>query len=295
VNPRLDRATRAVAVAAVLVGLLVVVALTSSRNRPRVSDGSDPGAVADVRDIFLTVGGTLYAVAFVYAAWAFWKYRGAGGGGTGPRLSLRAFLLFVMFVIGVTWLIRFRGGLTRLQGEDGILFAGKMPQIEAPPAQQPAAPEPLPPTDFRWGLAAALVAVIVGAMVAAVIVRRRRAAQLGVVPLSAHELAAAELATIVDGTLDDLRREADPRRAVIAAYAQMERALARHGLPREPSEAPFEYLARLLRELRVRAASALALTELFERARFSDHAIDAAMKDEAIEALVAVREDLRPA
>ena len=293
-NPRLDRATRAVAVAAVLVGLLVVVALASSRDRPRISAGSDPGAVADVRDIFLTVGGTLYAIGFVYAAWVFWKYRG-GGTGTGPRLSLGAFLLFVMFVIAFTWLIRIRGDLTRLQGEDGTLFGATVPQVEAPPAQQPGAPEPLPPTDFRWGLAAVLVAAIVGAMVAAVIVRRRRAAQLQLEPLSAHDLAAAELATIVDGTLDDLRREADPRRAVIAAYAQMERALARHGLPRDRSEAPFEYLTRLLRELRVRAASALALTELFERARFSEHVIDAAMKDEAIEALVAVREDLRPA
>jgi hypothetical protein len=294
VNPRLDRATRAVAVAAVLVGLLVIVALTSSRNRPRISAGSDPGAVADVRDIFLTVGGTLYAIAFVYAAWAFWKYRGAGGGGIGPRLSLPAFLLFVMAAIAFAWFIRTRADLSKLQGEDGQLFARTMPQLEPPPAGQRGAAEQLPPTDFRWGLAAALVAVIVGAMAAAVIVRRR-AAQLQLEPLSAHELAAAELATIVDGTLDDLRREADPRRAVIAAYAQMERALARHGLPREPSEAPFEYLARLLRELRVRAASALALTELFERARFSDHAIDAAMKDEAIEALVAVRDDLRPA
>ena len=31
----------------------------------------------------------------------------------------------------------------------------------------------------------------------------------------------------------------------------------------------------------------------FERARFSDHEIDAAMKDEAIDALVSVRDDLR--
>jgi hypothetical protein len=51
----------------------------------------------------------------------------------------------------------------------------------------------------------------------------------------------------------------------------------------------------MLRELRVRAASALALTELFERARFSHHVIDASMKDEAIDALIAVRDDLRAA
>ena len=35
------------------------------------------------------------------------------------------------------------------------------------------------------------------------------------------------LADVLDETLDDLRAEADPRRAVIAAYARMERALAR--------------------------------------------------------------------
>jgi hypothetical protein len=36
----------------------------------------------------------------------------------------------------------------------------------------------------------------------------------------------------------------------------------------------------------------LALTELFERAKFSRHRIDAEMKEEAIGALVAVRDDL---
>jgi hypothetical protein len=35
------------------------------------------------------------------------------------------------------------------------------------------------------------------------------------------------------------------------------------------------------------------LTELFERARFSPHAIDGAMKNEAISALESLRDDLR--
>jgi hypothetical protein len=43
----------------------------------------------------------------------------------------------------------------------------------------------------------------------------------------------------------------------------------------------------------VRASAVLALTELFERARFSLHTIDETMKDEAIDALAAVRDDLR--
>ena len=38
--------------------------------------------------------------------------------------------------------------------------------------------------------------------------------------------------------------------------------------------------------------SVLDLTQLFERAKFSPHEIDAAMKEESIAALEAVREDL---
>jgi hypothetical protein len=111
--------------------------------------------------------------------------------------------------------------------------------------------------------------------------------------LEADADAASALSAALDESVDDLRAERDARRAVIAAYARMERTLERHGLPRWAYEAPLEYLARVLRELRVRSGSVLALTELFERAKFSPHAIDAEMKDEAIGALIAVRDDLR--
>jgi hypothetical protein len=104
---------------------------------------------------------------------------------------------------------------------------------------------------------------------------------------------ATALSLALEESVDDLRAERDARRAVIAAYARMERALELHGLPRRVYEAPLEYLARVLRELRVRSSSVLALTELFERAKFSRHEIDAEMKDEAIDALLAVRDDLR--
>jgi hypothetical protein len=113
-------------------------------------------------------------------------------------------------------------------------------------------------------------------------------------PRGRRELA-EELEVVLTETLDDLESEPDPRRAVIRAYARMETVLAAHGLPRKPAEAPLEYLARVLRELHVRAAAAHALTELFERARFSQHEIDAAMKEEAIEALATVRNDLKAA
>ncbi len=99
----------------------------------------------------------------------------------------------------------------------------------------------------------------------------------------------------MDESLDDLRAEPDPRRAVIAAYARLERVLAAHGLPRKTSEAPLEYLGRMLGGLSVSPPAARRLTDLFERAKFSQHAVAAEMKEEAIDALETVRDDLAAA
>ena len=101
------------------------------------------------------------------------------------------------------------------------------------------------------------------------------------------------LSAALDESLDDLRSEPDLRRAIIAAYARMERALAVAGTPRKPAEAPLEYLARALRSLDASAPAVTRLTDLFEWAKFSQHAPEPAMRDEAIDALVAVRDELR--
>jgi hypothetical protein len=82
---------------------------------------------------------------------------------------------------------------------------------------------------------------------------------------------------------------------VIAAYARLERALAAYGLPRRASEAPEEYVTRILRELEVGTASVQRLTTLFARAKFSQHEVDEGMKDEAIETLEELRTELRAA
>jgi hypothetical protein len=103
----------------------------------------------------------------------------------------------------------------------------------------------------------------------------------------------ADIVSAIETTIDDLRREQNARRAVIAAYALMERTLARHGLARHRSEAPLEYLANILRGLRVRESAVRTLTQLFEYAKFSRHEISPAMKEEAIDALLAIRDDLQ--
>jgi Domain of unknown function (DUF4129) len=100
------------------------------------------------------------------------------------------------------------------------------------------------------------------------------------------------LSDVLEETLDDLRAESDPRRAVIAAYVRMERSLAAHGIPRHRFEAPHEYLGRVLGELSGGRLAAARLTALFERARFSPHEIDAGMKAEAIDAIESLQADL---
>jgi len=101
------------------------------------------------------------------------------------------------------------------------------------------------------------------------------------------------LAELLDDGLEDMARESDPRRAVIAAYARMERVLALSGLPRDPAEAPLEYTRRVLRELDVGAAGVRRLADLFELAKFSRHAVVPAMREEAIAALTTLRNELR--
>jgi Domain of unknown function (DUF4129) len=101
------------------------------------------------------------------------------------------------------------------------------------------------------------------------------------------------LAAALDESLDDLRSDPDLRRAIVAAYARMETALAAAGVPRHNAEAPLEYVERALLTLDTSASAVRRLTDLFEWARFSHHEPEQWMRDEAVDALIAVRDELR--
>jgi hypothetical protein len=158
---------------------------------------------------------------------------------------------------------------------------GQQPQTKAPhnPAARPAR--------LRWDEILLIVALLGGVGVLVVVTRPRAR------PLLSRERPQEAVAAVLDDSLDDLRNEPDLRRAIIAAYARMERALAAAGLPRRPSEAPFEYVERALGELDASAEAVHRLTGLFEWAKFSQHEPEPAMRDEAIDALAAVRDELR--
>jgi hypothetical protein len=177
-------------------------------------------------------------------------------------------------------------------------LAGSVGPRLRPPAPQGAAggggsdarPSGYEPDFVVWPVlaVAALAAVAVVAWWLAARGRRRAREPLGTTPAEA-------LADVLAETLDDLRAERDPRRAVIAAYARMERALAASGLPRDPAEAPEEYLRRILSDVAVTSRAATRLTSLFAWARFSGHDVRPEMKDEAIETLEQVQRELAAA
>ncbi len=96
----------------------------------------------------------------------------------------------------------------------------------------------------------------------------------------------------VQAALSALESTADPRSAVIAAYAAMERTLAAHGLGRSPAEAPREYLRRVLVASSATHQEATTLTASFEEARFSLHPITEQIRDRALAALTSMRRRL---
>lgn len=155
---------------------------------------------------------------------------------------------------------------------------------ELPPPAGVAAPSP----QLSWA-APALALAVLGAVAGAIALRER-------LPKSELPGGRSVLAAAVSDALDDalrqLAQETQPRRAVIVAYAAMERALERGGVPRHRSEAPFEYLMRALRQVHVNGAALQQLTDLYEHARFSHHDVYPRMRDDAIAALQTIRGDL---
>ncbi|MGA2283391.1 MAG: DUF4129 domain-containing protein [Candidatus Dormibacteria bacterium] len=152
---------------------------------------------------------------------------------------------------------------------------------------------PAPPASPALILVAVLTGIVVAILVTLVLVmrsRRRPGVPPAVLPVDTPDAVAA-----VDSAIDALGAEVDPRRAVIAAYATMERLLGASGSPRRAADAPTEHLERSLVLLGAGRSAARRLTDLFERARFSAQVIDEPVRRAAFEALAAVRQDLEPA
>jgi hypothetical protein len=223
------------------------------------------------------------------ALWALVTGRGGDLKERKRQAKLAGAMFIAGVVIGVALAARF-ADIDRLRGRGQELGTGPARTSTVGGRRQVESQTP----EFRW--APVLLLAGAGLATAVVLAARRRAGRGAARPTTEAELV-DELAALLDETLDDLRAEPDPRRAVIAAYARMERALAAYGLPRRAFEAPLEYLDRIASPLHERIPSArrlvFELTHLYERAKFSSHEIDAGMKSDAIAQLELLRDELR--
>jgi Domain of unknown function (DUF4129) len=263
----------------VAVVLVALVAVGSLRG-PLGSGRGRPSYPADLIDSLLLLLFLAMMATAVLAAVSLWpgrnlaRGRRRGGGSWNLILPMAAVLLL--------WLFR---DLLGLGGDD----REQVPTTTIPAVttlEAPGGPTPesgVVPLIVAGVALTAMVAIVVAQLVAD---RRRR---------RPPKTPAERLVEVLDDTLEDLEREPDPRRAVIGAWARMEAGLAAAGLPRHPSEAPFEYAARVLESALARPDSVHRLTGLFERAKFSHHAIGQADRDQAIAALRAVRQELAEA
>jgi hypothetical protein len=276
---------RTLAVAAVVIALVAVVAVASGGSTPSGAVGAhrpSEGFLDAVVSLFV-VGMAIATVAVVVMVSFFGRYQpdGSPRKRKGPVQSLVTFLVAMALL---TIVVR------SLAGSVGPRLQPPAPQGAAGGGSPGAKPAGYDPEFTLWPVlaVAALAAVAVVAWWLGARGRRRAREPLPTTPAEA-------LADVLAETLDDLRAERDPRRAVIAAYARMERALAASGLPRDPAEAPEEYLRRILADVAVTGRAATRLTSLFAWARFSGHDVRPEMKDEAIETLEQVQRELAAA
>jgi hypothetical protein len=136
-----------------------------------------------------------------------------------------------------------------------------------------------------WVWAIVGLAIAVGLATLGFVYFRRRRRD----PDIAEEPSFAAVERFVAESLDDLRRERDLRKAIVASYARMERLMSGSGMRRERFEAPFEYLARVVGDLPGGRRAIGRLTVLYEEAEFSTHRLSERMRVEAIESLVDLR------
>ena len=267
-------------------GLLVGLTLVglAAGERWRGGEGQAEGSVPlFVIDAMLVVGAVLGAVTMVLFALVYGGSYGSVALERRRSSTLRVLTSIAIVIIAIFAVVAVRKAWGERFGRE--TSGDSVPAKTAPQTEGEGTAAEDRTLDWRFVGGAFVVALLGSAYAARLLLRNAHEPGLPEDPAEA-------VAAILGDTLQDLYDERDPRRAVVAAYARMERALAAHGLPRQHSEAPAEYLERTLEELSASASSASRLTRLFEWARFSDHPVEPGMKAEAIQALEAVRDEL---
>jgi hypothetical protein len=280
---------RSLRLAVVLTALFVLLGLVAFASRSGVGRSGHSQPTASYISWAVSVFFVLWVLAIPFAAYAYWiqmrEFRAQ---------NAQSFQARVARSLGIVFLVVLAGGvIMAYRAHSGLFGSGlHIPGIATGKAGDKGAAHRATAT-FQWPvlwLTIALIAIAGGWWWHD---RRKRKGMALTLP-DAPSVEEDMIASIND-SIDDLEAEPDARRAVIAAYARMEGVFAHHGMRRIASETSVEYLRRLLHGLTNRADAVTRLTGLFEHAKFSRHEIDGTMKQAAIDALRAIRDDLRPA
>jgi uncharacterized protein DUF4129 len=280
------RSWRGVAAVAGLLGLLALVAFAAAGHAPAGGTSRPSASTPSVlKDYVATIALVMLPVGAFLIFWAAFLRRAYKDVpmmkssrypfSVAPRPFAYTALFFVVLAIAVHW------------GRPNNIGRGGSPPAAIPSTAKSAKGQKPYEAHFRWLPVAILGSIVVGiGGLMLVLTQGRRRAE------DDPDAMRVTVAEVLEETLDDLIREPDPRKAVIAAYGKMERTLAARGLPRDEHEAPGEYLERILDAVGASGHAVRRITKLFERARFSEHDIDQAMKDDAIESLTGLRAEL---
>ena len=279
------RSWRGLAAVAGLLGLLALVAFAAAGHAPAGGtsrpSASPPSVLSDYIATIALLLIPAGAFLVVYAAFLKRAYRDVPMKSAAfplratPRPFAYIVMFFVVLAIAVHW------GHRRTGASGGASPPAVSASDKSGKGQQPYDPH------FQWLPMLVLGSLILGIGGSMMLLTWRRRQEE-----EEPDAMRVTVAQVLSETLEDLEREPDPRKAVIGAYARMERTLAAKGFPREESEAPDEYLGRILAVVGASGHSVRRLTRLFERARFSEHEIDSGMKEDAIDSLTGLRAEL---
>ena len=272
-----------------LAALLAVVAIASRAHQPGGGNGAAPSHppillaeyAASLMAVLLPIG----AIVVIWA-WSLRRRDALLRGGTTWRQFLAVLVIaaaFLPFAFFSGRHLLHRGS----HNQSPAAASGSKPVKKSGKGSKTSA---TPPFHFQVlpALVVASILLGLGSVAGWTLMQRRREGD----EWDREAQLKAALNEVLADTLDDLRAEGDPRKAVIQTYARMERTFAAYGVPREEAEAPLEYVERVLARLSVSSFAINRITQLFSRAKFSPHEIDAGMKNDAIDALVGLRAEL---
>lgn len=281
-----------------LIALLVLCLLLFGVLLGAISEGSAGhstlrvGAASDALTVAITLAGVATLAAVVLSLYMM-SVRNRGGRDLGRKRS-SAFSRMMVFLAVALFLAFLRLIVSR--------HVRPHPLGAAPGAATKATHAASTAVSFRPDASFSTLGVVV--LLAAVIaliswrgaVRRRHRVDFGFLErapdVSVYDGAPSLAESLAEVGVPDPSEEADPRRAVVAAYLAMLHAAGEAGCLRRPEVTPSEFLDSLLASLGVSPSSASRLTALFERARYSSLPVDESLRSSAIDALQQVRSEM---